>query len=262
MLKRLGDVISKGWGYSLTAWRHPTSIPTVAWGWLRGAHLGSLLALLGQKKWLERAGVATILDVGAHQGEFASAVLRVVPKVRVYSFEPLPDCHEKLAKRFAGDGRLTSFNLALSDASGTATFHRSSFTKSSSLLPMAQLHREAFPWTAGSTSIQVPLETLDQLAEKLQLTAPVLLKIDVQGAELKVLGGARETLKKIDHVLVEASFAPLYEGQPPFDQLYRFLFDQGYRMSGVWDTLLSPVDGSVLQSDLLFSRPKASGPGL
>jgi hypothetical protein len=119
---------------------------------------------------------------------------------------------------------------------------------------MADLHREAFPWTAGSTTIEVPLETLDRLAEKLQLASPVLLKIDVQGAELKVLGGARATLRKIDHVLVEASFAPLYEGQPPFDQLYRFLHDEGYRMSGVWDTLLSPVDGSVLQSDLLFSR--------
>lgn len=256
MFSRLSDLISKGWSYSLTACRHPGSLPGVAFGVLGGAHLGSLLAVLAQKKWLEKAGIATILDVGAHQGEFASAVLRVLPKVRVYSFEPLLDCHEKLARRFAGNDRLTSFNLALSDAPGKATFHRSSFTKSSSLLPMAALHREAFPWTAGSTSIEVPLDTLDRVTEKIALTAPVLLKIDVQGAELKVLGGAKETLKKIAHVLVEASFASLYEGQPPFDQLYRFLYDEGYRMSGVWDTLLSPVDGSVLQSDLLFSRAK------
>jgi FkbM family methyltransferase len=257
VFSRLADLVGKGWSYSLTACRHPGSLPRIAAGVLGGAHLGSLLAVLAQKKWLEKAGIATILDVGAHQGEFASAVLRVLPKVRVYSFEPLPDCHEKLAKRFAGNPRLTSFNLALSDAPGTAQFHRSSFTKSSSLLPMATLHREAFPWSAGSTSIEVPLETLDRVAEKLELSAPVLLKIDVQGAELKVLGGARSALKKIDHVLVEASFAPLYEGQPPFDQLYRCLFDEGYRMNGVWDTLLSPVDGSVLQSDLLFSRPKS-----
>ena len=256
MLGRLSDLVSKTWSYSLTALRHPGSIPSITAGVLSGAHLGSLLIVLAQRKWLQKAGIRTILDVGAHQGEFASAVLRVLPKVRVYSFEPLPDCHAKLAARFSRHERITSFNVALSDLPGTAQFHRSSFSKSSSLLPMAALHREAFPWSAGSTQIEVPLETLDRLSEKLYLTPPVLLKIDVQGGELKMLGGARATLKGIDHVLVEASFAPLYEGQPSFDQLYRFLFEEGYRMSGVWDTLLSPADGSALQSDLLFSRPK------
>ena len=50
--------------------------------------------------------------------------------------------------------------------------------------------------------------------------------------------------------------APLYVGQPSFEELYRFLCDERYRMIGVSDTVLSPVDGSVLQSDLLFSRSK------
>jgi FkbM family methyltransferase len=207
-----------------------------------------------QKKWLQRAGIETVIDVGAHQGEFASAVLRVLPNARVYSFEPLLECYERLVKRFGSQARIRAFNLALSDAAGSAQFWRSSFTKSSSLLPMADLHREAFPWTAGSTAIQVPLDTLDHCVETLELSPSVLLKIDVQGAELKVLGGARQALKRIDHVLVEASFAALYEGQPLFDDVYRFLTAEKYHLSGVWDTLQSPVDGSVLQSDMLFSR--------
>jgi FkbM family methyltransferase len=256
VFSRLADLIGKAWSYTLTALRHPGSLHRVVGGALTGAHLGSLLAILAQKKWLERAGITTILDVGAHEGEFASAVVRVLPRARVCSFEPLPDCYEKLSKRFRRNPRVQSFNVALSDSTGTAEFFRSSFSKSSSLLPMADLHREAFPWSADSKAIEVPLDTLDRVASKLDLAAPVLLKIDVQGAELRVLAGAGEALKKIDHVLVEVSFARLYDGQPLFDDVHRFLSAEGYRLNGVWDTLQSPVDGSSLQSDMLYSRSK------
>lgn len=254
MPTRLADLVSKAWSYSLSALRHPSSLPKIAWGVLKGAHLGSLLAIMAQETWLERARIATILDVGAHQGEFASAILRVLPEARVVSFEPQPDCHEKLAKRFSGNSRVRTFNVALSDRTGTAQFFRSSFSKSSSLLPMADLHRQAFPWSAESKPIDVTLDTLDRLATQIELAAPVLMKIDVQGAELRVLAGAPETLKKVAHVLVETSFVTLYDGQPLFDDVYRFLTDQGFHLSGVWDTLQSPLDGGALQSDLLFSR--------
>jgi FkbM family methyltransferase len=253
---RIADLCSKAWSYWIAALRHPASMPRIGWGVLRGAHLGSLLAITAQKKWLERAGIMTILDVGAHQGEFASGMIRVLPKARVYSFEPLPDCYEKLTKRFSGNPRIQAFNVALSDSSGKAQFWRSSFTKSSSLLAMADLHRQAFPWTATSTAIEVSMDTLDHVSGSMELVAPVLLKIDVQGAELRVLGGARQALRKIDHVVVEASFRPLYEGQPLFDDVYRFLHAEGFRLNGVWDTLHSPMDGSALQSDMLFSRMK------
>lgn len=187
MPTRVADLVSKAWSYSLSALRHPSTLPKIAWGVLNGAHLGSLLAIMAQETWLDRARIATILDVGAHQGEFASAILRVLPEARVVSFEPQPDCHEKLAKRFSGNSRVRTFNVALGDRTGTAQFFRSSFSKSSSLLPMADLHRQAFPWSAESKPIDVPLDTLDRLATQIELVAPVLMKIDVQGAELRVL---------------------------------------------------------------------------
>ena len=43
-----------------------------------------------------------------------------------------------------------------------------------------------------------------------------MLKIDTQGYELEVLKGAARTLDRIDYILVETSFVPLYEGQANF----------------------------------------------
>lgn len=55
-----------------------------------------------------------------------------------------------------------------------------------------------------------------------------MLKIDVQGHELEVLRGARETLPIIDVVLVELSFGTEYQGrEPSFSSACRLLAEQG-----------------------------------
>lgn len=52
-------------------------------------------------------------------------------------------------------------------------------------------------------TIDVPMVTLDSLAEKHKLTGPILLKIDVEGAEIDVLRGSEKTLALCDVVILE-----------------------------------------------------------
>lgn len=215
-----------------------------------------LLRLLPQRRWFAGSGICTVIDVGANTGPFAFAIRQLLPEAQLYSFEPLPDCHARLVQNLAPFGRFEAFCTALGDHSGEVTFYRSSFAESSSMLKMGDLHKQAFPFSAGSSEVTVPLARLDDYLTRMELRGPVLLKIDVQGAEDQVLRGAEQTLAQVDYVMTEVSYRPLYEGQVLFDGMYRLLSERGFHYAGSLESLLSPEDGSILQSDALFVRVK------
>lgn len=204
--------------------------------------------------WLDSFGFRTVLDVGANTGQFVDEARRFAPDAMIYSFEPLPDCYAELVSRHGKDPKFRAFNFAIGDAPGKTTFHRSSYSQSSSMLKMAALHVEAFPETAGGVEVTIPVDTLDNVRDRLELRGPVLLKIDVQGFEDRVIRGATELLADVDVAVIEMSIEPLYEGQTLFDGVYRMMVDRGFVYRGNHLQLQHPADGRVLQVDGLFTR--------
>jgi FkbM family methyltransferase len=254
-VRRLADVTNKAWGYCLDALREPSRLPFIAYSCAaRKAHLGELLVLDKHRDWMRKCGIKTVLDVGANSGQFASAVRCVLPDAQIYSFEPIPEIHDKLLKRLQPFGRFKSFCVALGNQTREANFWRCEFSKSSSLLPMSQAHQDAFPWTSRNTVTKVQLDKLDNHLGLIELNPGVLLKLDVQGYELGVLEGAREILRRVQYVQVETSFAPLYEGQSSFADVYRLLTQAEFDYAGSLGQMFSPVDGNILQEDALFRR--------
>jgi FkbM family methyltransferase len=219
---------------------------------IQRALAGELLRLTPHRRWLAGAGIRTVIDVGALTGAFAFAIRHLLPAAQVYSFEPLPDSFARLQRNLAPYGRWQGFQTALGAHSGEVRFHRSDFTASSSVLPMSDLHKTAFPESAGGAEVTVPLARLDDMLERIELRPPVLLKLDVQGYELEVLRGAQALLPQVDYLMTEVSYRRLYQGGPLFDEVYQALRGQGFLFAGSLETLLSPLDGAVLQSDALF----------
>jgi len=251
-LSRVRDLMGKGWRYLLAGLEQPQDLPRYTTLPFRHIHFGEFIKL--NRVWIKKAGIKTVIDVGAHSGEFSSAMHAVVPDAHIYAFEPLEECHKRLRKRLGGNGTLDCFQVAIGDRRGTVDFWRSSFAKASSALPMTALHQSAFPWSAKNERIEVPMETLDYCIGNRNLPGKVLLKIDVQGYEDRVLRGASEVLKRVDYVLVEVSFRLLYEGEARFHEIYEMLRQSGFFYAGNMEQLLSPEDGSVLQADALFVR--------
>ena len=251
-LVRIKDLTQKAWKYLLISLERPLQLPSLFVYGLKGVHVGEFLKL--NSPWIKQAGIKTIIDVGAHAGEFASAVRAILPDARIYAFEPLPDCYDKLQKKFAHLDSFRAFNVAIGDKCGQVTFWRSSFSKASSALPMAKLHQQAFPWSARMDPLTVQMKTLDDYLGELEIKPKVLLKLDVQGYENRVLRGGVQILKWVDYLLVEVSFRPLYDGQPSFDEVYEFLVEAGFSYGGNLDQLFSPLDNSILQADALFVR--------
>jgi FkbM family methyltransferase len=99
-----------------------------------------------------------------------------------------------------------------------------------------------------SEVVEVPVVRLDDLMrEHGLLEGPVVLKIDVEGAELEALGGAEETLKRAQAVILEAGLVERYKGGARFADIVAFMQAHGFAAfdivgGGVVGTRLHLVD--------------------
>ncbi len=208
---------------------------------------------------LSRQGIRprTIIDVGANKGQFAIAALWLLRPDRLHSFEPLPDVGEVLERTCSGYEEVVIHRFALGSAEGTATLHVNAHNQSSSLLRLGERHRRAFPKALPVDSVEVEVQRLDAVMADEALASPVLMKIDAQGYEAEVLKGATGILDKIDQLVIETSFTPLYEHEMPFLELLDLINSLGFRFDRPVGSLKDPTNGQYLQMDALFSQKHA-----
>jgi len=155
-----------------------------------GCYETELVALL---KEMLRPGMVFV-DVGANVGYFSAIGASLVgPQGSVYSFEADPDCSAKLRQNTAPYPWACVLHAAVGDKPGECTFFRSNDPQESgwgTTLPNAE-DRER---------ISVPAVTLDGELTSRKLRRLDLIKLDVEGAEYRVLRGAEGTI---------AAFRPL-----------------------------------------------------
>lgn len=205
-------------------------------------------------EWLKGKGIETIFDVGANTGQFASQFHRLFPDAAIYSFEPLEDCYNELLRRMGKVSTFHAYNIALGDETGKAQIHHNDFSPSSSLLPMEDLHKKAFPYTEKVSVEEINIKRLDEVVEQLPIRDNILIKIDVQGFEDKVISGGEKLISKASVLILETSFQPLYRGQLLFDDIYKMVTQKGFVYAGTEHTIRNPNDGSILQSDSVFCK--------
>jgi FkbM family methyltransferase len=205
-------------------------------------------------EWLRKEHIGTVFDIGANAGQFARYIHELLPESLIYSFEPLPQCYERLADAMRGIRQFKAFGFALSDECGRVPMYRNRFSPSSSLLPMAELHKEAFPYTKETAIEWTEVRRLDDVAAELDIIDDVLVKMDVQGFEGKVIRGGEKTIARASVLILETSFRPLYVGQPLFDTIYDILRAKGFTFMGCEGPMRNLKDGSILQCDSIFVR--------
>jgi FkbM family methyltransferase len=187
-------------------------------------------------RWLDRTiGADSVFyDVGANIGLYTLYACHLEPGVRAVCFEPealnfarlnLNLCDNRLSDR------VLAFSLALSDASGLATFDLSKFHAGAALHGSHNVTPEAAAHRQG-----VVLRPLDDIQETSGLVAPPThLKIDVDGPEIAVLAGAKGTLAiaSLRHVLIETPAEGLPEITAQLGCAGFVLTDQGVAQDGV-----------------------------
>jgi FkbM family methyltransferase len=159
----------------------------------RGAHEWAPLMLL--QKELKKGMV--VYDIGGNIGEMALfCAHKVGNEGKVYSFEPLDETYEVLRENIAlnkYDNRLKAFNVALSDKTGEADLFAAS--EQNDLGSFEDGSHTLYATKDRGTFLQtIRMDTLDN--KQKELLPPDFMKIDVEGAELFVLKGGAETIKK------------------------------------------------------------------
>lgn len=144
----------------------------------------------------------TVLDIGSHTGMYSIPFGKAVGTTgKVFAFEPESKGYNAI-KRNAELNSLTNIvpmNMAVSDREGTIDFFvrpgkdtHSIFEETDAPSPLGILEK-----------ISMRTASIDSLVEDGVILPPNLVKIDVEGAELKVLDGMVKSAKHIRHILVE-----------------------------------------------------------
>jgi FkbM family methyltransferase len=205
--------------------------------------------------WLKEAGIKTVLDVGANVGQFAHEIRIDLPRAFIYSFEPLKDCYDELVKSMKDDGRFKAFHFALGDKNEEIVMHKNDYSPSSSILEMDEKHKDLYPHTKNTKNEKITVRTLDGLKEFSTLPKKeILLKIDTQGYEDRVLRGGTMFLSHVKVILVETSFVTLYKNQYLFDDIYKMLTGLGFVYKGGMHQRFDTKKGGNLFEDSIFVR--------
>ncbi|HEV2249757.1 MAG TPA: FkbM family methyltransferase [Candidatus Limnocylindria bacterium] len=209
--------------------------------------------------YLLRTGDAFV-DGGAHIGYLTLLGSSCVgPTGSVHSFEPVPLTHDALACNVARNhARNVRLNrVALGPRAGTLELE----------LPIDPRGEGILAW--GATAIQVgrgavervPMTALDEYAERARLRSIRVLKLDLEGAELGALEGARGLLRarRVEHLIVELNTYLLDLAGERYDERRALLASYGYRCyqltkSGRIVAQAEPiVTRDVVVTDLLFA---------
>ena len=169
-----------------------------------------------------------VIHVGAHHGQEYSGYVRLGVK-NILFFEPVKSNYEKLLEALPEKHgkEIQTFNFALGREQGKGEMNIETINEGMSCsLLIPEGHLKQYPNITFDSMETVTIEKLDDIEFDRSLFN--MINIDVQGYELEVFRGGKETLKSIDTIYTEVNFAEVYKDCCRMEDLDSFLKEFGF----------------------------------
>ena len=214
-------------------------------------------AFKAQKCLLGNTFNMVIFDVGAYIGEITSTYKKTFPSSTIYCFEPFPESFKKLM-RISSDKSIKPYQIAVSDTVGKTQLHVNVDLSCNSFFPIAKHSVRYYQKSAENIEvIEVNTTTIDHFCDTESVSHIDILKLDVEGAEIKALNGSHNKLSKqsISLIYTEVMFMPHYKGACMFYELTSFLSQYNYTLFNFYG-LKRAKNGQLRWGNAIFLSPQ------
>ena len=195
-----------------------------------------------------------VLDLGARNGWFFSNWKAWCKSAEIYAFEPDLAAYEKLVQRYKSDSSIHISQYGIGEEQGIEKFYymAGSEVSSSFLKHNTQVWDQLKYDTGEVEQRELKITTVDKYTEKHRIEAVFLIKIDIQGYEMRALRGADKTLLNTSYVLVESSIQPLYQDASSFTEVHDYLVSNGFHLINwrAWHR----GNEVLMETDMLFRK--------
>ncbi|PQJ78486.1 FkbM family methyltransferase [Polaribacter porphyrae] len=196
-------------------------------------------------KLFNRDSAITFFDIGACEGLSSVRYNSIFPNSKAYVFEPVPNNYKKIINNIEKFNLKNAqvFELGLSSEKGEATFYVSSgnpknkekpldnstsFGNKSSSLYKPSKTKEVHPWLEFNEEITIKTDTFKNFCLDQKINTIDFIHMDVQGAELMVLQGAKDMINNINSIWLEVEKIELYENQALKEDIEQFFSDKDF----------------------------------
>lgn len=207
---------------------------------------------------LPHLGINVVVDAGANVGQYGRNLRALGYRGRIISYEPLAEVHRALEQAARGDDTWITRPMALGREAGRATIRMSPDTSWSSLRGFSDYGKRRFTEQdrdATTEEIEVVRLDADLPALIADIADPrIYLKMDTQGFDLEVFGGAEGVLAHIQGLQSEVAFQQIYDEVPNYRTALETFEDAGFAVTGLFSVKRDRKTLHMIEMDCVMRR--------
>ena len=188
-------------------------------------------------EFLKDKSIKTVIDIGAHKGEFAQNILKIKGIENIILFEPQIKVFNFLNKKFIRNYKVKLNNYALSNKVEKKLMKINKMTATSTL--NQEINNDSLYFKFKSLLLyqknsiiseeEINTTTFDIFFNDRTFDQNTLLKIDTEGYEYQVLQGSSAKITEVKYVLIENQYSQMYKNVN-FQDCHNFLIEKNFKL--------------------------------
>jgi len=203
-----------------------------------------MLDPLESLRYMKEKDVKSVLDIGAHIGEYSARVKQLFPYMEVFLIEGNPYCENYLEQRGL------PFTIAcLSEEEKEIGLYMNPVN---AICTGTSYYKETTHHYDNSIKLTVNTKKLDDVVDR----EFDFIKMDTQGSEIDIMKGGTKTLAAAKFVQIELSLIEYNKGAPLKDEVVAYMESIGFKPDKMVQVQYESYDTTkpIIQEDWIFAR--------